>query len=164
MKVTEHIADIRQARWANPGETWGLVPTMGFLHQGHLSLVERARQENERVGVSIFVNPTQFNNPADLASYPRNQERDLAMLAAAGVDWVWTPAPDTVYPADYQTYVTVEQVTQMLEGAYLPRHFRGSDHGGGQTVQRLSTPSGLFWAKGRTTGGGHPPDGARFEF
>jgi pantoate--beta-alanine ligase len=125
MKVTAHITEIRQARWQNPGQTWGLVPTMGFLHPGHLSLVKRARQENERVGVSIFVNPTQFNNPADLASYPRNLERDLAMLVAAGVDWVWTPAPDTVYPADYQTYVTVEQVTQMLEGAHRPGHFRG---------------------------------------
>jgi pantoate--beta-alanine ligase len=125
MKVTETIADTRQARWQNPGETWGLVPTMGFLHAGHLSLVERARQENQRVGVSIFVNPTQFNNPDDLASYPRNTARDLAMLKAAGVDLVWTPGPDIVYPADYQTYVTVEQVTQMLEGEHRPGHFRG---------------------------------------
>ena len=83
MKVTEHIPDIRAARWADSVAAWGLVPTMGYLHAGHLSLVERARAENDRVAVSIFVNPTQFNNPADLATYPRNLAQDLALLAQA---------------------------------------------------------------------------------
>jgi pantoate--beta-alanine ligase len=125
MKVIADIAEIRAERWAEPQASWGLVPTMGYLHEGHLSLVARARQDNDRVGVSIFVNPTQFNNPADLETYPRNTERDLALLKQAGVDLVWMPPPDIVYPADYQTYVLVEEVTRPLEGAHRPGHFRG---------------------------------------
>ena len=119
------ITDIRRERWANPQLTWGLVPTMGFLHEGHLSLVRQARQENDRVAVSIFVNPTQFNNPDDLTTYPRNLERDLALLAQAGVDLVWTPSPELVYPPGYQTYVEVEEVSRYLEGPARPGHFRG---------------------------------------
>ncbi len=125
MKVTDQISEVRAARWANPAATWGLVPTMGYLHPGHISLVERARAENERVAVSIFVNPTQFNNPADLATYPRNLEQDLALLAQAGADLVWTPSAEQVYPAGYQTYVEVEETTKPLEGSHRPGHFRG---------------------------------------
>lgn len=125
MSVFEAINDIRRQRWADPLATWGLVPTMGYLHEGHLSLVQRAREENDRVGVSIFVNPTQFNNPNDLLAYPRDVERDLAMLKEAGADLVWTPPPDIVYPPGYQTYVEVEEVTRPLEGAARPGHFRG---------------------------------------
>lgn len=125
MKIFPNITDIRRQRWADPQATWGLVPTMGFLHEGHLSLVQRARQENDRMGVSIFVNPTQFNDPKDLAAYPQNLERDLSLLANEGVDLVWTPSPDSVYPANYQTYVEVENVTRPLEGAHRPGHFRG---------------------------------------
>jgi pantoate--beta-alanine ligase len=125
MKVFTEINDIRQARWTDPTISWGLVPTMGFLHEGHLSLVDYARQQNDRVGVSIFVNPTQFNDPKDLDVYPRNLERDLAMLEKAGVDLVWTPSPGIVYQAGYQSYVDVEDITQLLEGAARPGHFRG---------------------------------------
>lgn len=125
MKVTDSIQSIRTYRWAKPGETWGLVPTMGYLHDGHLSLVRRARQENDRVGVSIFVNPLQFNEAADLDRYPRDMVRDLSLLEAEGVDAVWTPTPEMMYPAGFQTYVDVEQVTQGLEGAARPGHFRG---------------------------------------
>jgi pantoate--beta-alanine ligase len=125
MNVCTEISDIRTRRWAEPLTTWGLVPTMGYLHEGHLSLVRRARQENDRVGVSIFVNPTQFNNPNDLVAYPRDMERDLALLREAGVDLVWTPMPEMVYPPGYQTYVEVEEVTRPLEGAARPGHFRG---------------------------------------
>jgi pantoate--beta-alanine ligase len=98
---------------------------MGYLHEGHLSLVRRAREENDRVGVSIFVNPTQFNNPSDLTAYPRNMDHDLALLREAGAELVWTPTPDIVYPPDYQTYIEVEDVTRPLEGAARPGHFRG---------------------------------------
>lgn len=124
MQVVSTLADLRAARAAMPG-TFGLVPTMGYLHQGHLSLVQRARAECNHVGVSIFVNPTQFGPTEDLAKYPRDLPRDLAMLEHAGVDIVWTPAPDQVYPRDYQTYVIVEKVTQGLEGERRPGHFRG---------------------------------------
>lgn len=125
MNTFTTIEDISTARWANPSERWGLVPTMGFLHEGHLSLVRQARQDNDRVGVTIFVNPAQFNQATDLENYPRNLERDLAMLAEEGVDLVWTPTPDIVYPADYQTYIEVETVSKPLEGAARPAHFRG---------------------------------------
>lgn len=125
MNVFTEISDLRSQRWADPSTTWGLVPTMGYLHQGHLSLVRRARHENDRVGVSVFVNPTQFNNPNDLAVYPRDMERDLALLREAGVDLVWTPTPEIVYPPGYQTYVEVEEMTRPLEGAARPGHFRG---------------------------------------
>lgn len=125
MKVFSKVNDIRAQRWADPLVTWGLVPTMGYLHEGHLALVRRAREENDRVGVSIFVNPIQFNNPNDLTAYPRNMERDLALLQEAGADLVWTPTPDIVYPPGYQTYIEVEEVTRPLEGAARPGHFRG---------------------------------------
>jgi pantoate--beta-alanine ligase len=98
---------------------------MGALHEGHLSLVRRARAENDRVGVSIFVNPIQFNRRDDLEAYPRQLEHDSALLAAEGVDLIWAPPEAEVYPPGYQTYVTVEEVTQPLEGAARPGHFRG---------------------------------------
>lgn len=125
MEIFEEIEPLRRARWSDPALTWGLVPTMGYLHEGHISLVQQARQENERVGVSIFVNPTQFNDPKDLMAYPRNMSRDVALLKAEGVDLVWSPPPEVVYPANYQTYVEVEEVTRPLEGAARPGHFRG---------------------------------------
>jgi pantoate--beta-alanine ligase len=98
---------------------------MGFLHEGHLSLVRRARDECDSVVVSIFVNPTQFGPHEDLSTYPRDLPRDLAMLEAEDVDLVWMPTPEVMYPPDFQTWVTVEQVTQRLEGAMRPGHFRG---------------------------------------
>lgn len=125
MHVFSTIDDVRRRRWAEPQATWGLVPTMGFLHEGHLSLVRRACQENDRVGVSVFVNPTQFNDPGDLATYPRDTERDLALLEAEGVDLVWLPSNDIVYPPGYQTFVKVDEVARVLEGTARPGFFRG---------------------------------------
>ena len=125
MQVVADIAAVRRVRHADPSATWGLVPTMGFLHEGHLSLVRQARRDNARVGVSIFVNPAQFHNPGDLATYPRDPERDLALLEREGVDVVWAPSPAQVYPAGYQTYIHVEEVSRPLEGAARPGHFRG---------------------------------------
>ncbi len=125
MHVFSEIDPVRQTRWNDASVSWGLVPTMGFLHNGHLGLVRRAREENDRVGIGIFVNPTQFNNPDDLTTYPRNLDQDLSLLEEAGVDLVWTPSPEIVYPADFQTYIEVEQVSQPLEGAHRPGHFKG---------------------------------------
>lgn len=124
MQVVSSISDLRAARNSMTG-TFGLVPTMGFLHAGHLSLVRRARTECGHVGVSIFVNSTQFGPTEDLAKYPRDLPRDLALLEQAGVDLVWTPPADIVYPAGFQTFVTVENVSKGLEGARRPGHFRG---------------------------------------
>lgn len=124
MRLVRTKADARRER-QQAGGTWGLVPTMGYLHAGHVSLVERARAENDHVAVSIFVNPTQFGPAEDLAAYPRDLDRDLALLQRAGADLVWTPSAEEVYPQGFQTYVTVEDVTRPLEGAARPGHFRG---------------------------------------
>jgi pantoate--beta-alanine ligase len=125
MKFTTIIADVRRERWHDAGLSWGLVPTMGALHEGHLSLVRLAKQQNDRVAASIFVNPKQFNNPADLAKYPRNTGADLDMLRAEGVDLVWSPPVEEVYPPGFQTTITVEEVSKPLEGASRPGHFAG---------------------------------------
>jgi pantoate--beta-alanine ligase len=98
---------------------------MGFLHAGHISLVKQARAECASVAASIFVNPTQFAPSEDLAKYPRDLPHDLALLEAAGVDLVWTPSPEGMYPPRFQTWVEVEGLTKVLEGAVRPTHFRG---------------------------------------
>ncbi len=103
----------------------GLVPTMGYLHDGHISLVGQAKRECKSVIATIFVNPTQFGPNEDLDKYPRNLERDLKLLEAAGVDIVWTPTADVMYPVSYQTWVEVEKLTKPLEGSMRPGHFRG---------------------------------------
>ena len=107
------------------GGALGLVPTMGFLHEGHLTLVRRAAAENDATAVSIFVNPTQFAPGEDFERYPRDEERDLALLREAGVGAVYLPSPEAMYPEGYQTYVTVEEVSMPLEGERRPGHFRG---------------------------------------
>jgi len=124
MQLLNTIEEFRQAKSAFTGP-WGLVPTMGYLHAGHLSLVKRARAENDRVAVSIFVNPTQFGPNEDLAAYPRDLDRDLKLLEPLGVDLVLNPTPEMMYPPNFQTYVTVEEITKYLEGAARPTHFRG---------------------------------------
>ncbi|HLV34341.1 MAG TPA: pantoate--beta-alanine ligase [Spirillospora sp.] len=124
MEIAESIDDLRTARARLTGSV-GLVPTMGALHEGHLALVRRARSDNDAVIVTIFVNPAQFNDPKDLATYPKTLECDLALLRDSGVALVFTPTAEVMYPPGYQTYVTVEQITQMLEGAHRPGHFRG---------------------------------------
>jgi pantoate--beta-alanine ligase len=98
---------------------------MGYLHEGHLSLIRRARQECDHVVVSIFVNPTQFGPNEDLSRYPRDIERDLSLIEPLGVDLVWTPTAEVMYPKGYQTWVEVEAMTRPLEGAMRPGHFRG---------------------------------------
>jgi pantoate--beta-alanine ligase len=124
MKVVESIEDLRLER-KGLAYPVGLVPTMGYLHEGHLSLVRRARAECGGVIVSIYVNPTQFGPREDLAKYPRDLQHDLKLLEAEGVDLVWTPSDETMYPDGYQTWVEVEKITKVLEGAIREGHFRG---------------------------------------
>jgi len=103
----------------------GFVPTMGYLHAGHLSLAHRARAENDRVVMSIFVNPTQFGAGEDYAVYPRDLDRDAALARSAGVDVLFAPAAAVIYPAGHSTYVAVEGLTEPLCGRSRPTHFRG---------------------------------------
>jgi pantoate--beta-alanine ligase len=110
---------------AGKGKTIGIVPTMGFLHEGHLSLVRRAKKEADVVVTTIFVNPTQFGPGEDLAKYPRDQKGDIRKIKSAGGDIVFIPRAADIYPADFQTYVSVEELTRTLEGASRPTHFRG---------------------------------------
>ena len=124
MKVVSTLQELHTARKAFQG-TVGFVPTMGFLHAGHISLVNSARAGCTNVVASIFVNPTQFGPNEDLAKYPRDLPRDLAMLEAAGVGLVWTPTVEGMYPTGYQTWVDVEGLTVGLEGEIRPGHFRG---------------------------------------
>ncbi|HUI89442.1 MAG TPA: pantoate--beta-alanine ligase [Anaerolineales bacterium] len=124
MMIVSTLDELHSARPLLDGKL-GLVPTMGYLHEGHLSLVRRAKSDCDSVAVSIFVNPTQFGPNEDLSKYPRDLERDLHLLEEAGVDLVWTPTPEIVYPAGYQTWVQVEEMTRPLEGAERPGHFRG---------------------------------------
>src|SRR5512138_2959593 len=124
MRTVVTLSDLRSARRSFAG-TVGLVPTMGFLHEGHLSLVRRARQECDHIVVSIFVNPTQFGPQEDLSKYPRDLDRDLSLLRPLGVDLVWMPSAEVMYPQGYQTWVEVERITRPLEGARRPGHFRG---------------------------------------
>ncbi len=124
MQTVTTLSELRAAR-AQLVEPVGFVPTMGYLHEGHLSLVRRARTECASVVASIFVNPTQFGPGEDLNTYPRDLPRDQRLLENEGVDLVWTPTPAVMYPEDFQTWVTVEKVTQPLEGARRPGHFRG---------------------------------------
>lgn len=123
MQVIETIAEFRKVRgrWVQ----LGLVPTMGYLHEGHLSLVRRARQECGAVAVSIFVNPTQFGPNEDFARYPRDLSRDLALLQEAETDLVFTPTAAEVYPVGHATAIEIGAVTDVLEGAVRPGHFAG---------------------------------------
>ena len=123
MQVLTTVAAVRAAR-AGLGDL-GLVPTMGYLHDGHLSLVAQAKGECSAVAASIFVNPTQFGPNEDLSRYPRDVPRDLALLEAAGVDLVFTPEPAQMYPAGFDASIVVGGVTGRLEGAVRPGHFAG---------------------------------------
>ena len=124
MQVLTTIRDFQDAR-RQLNATLGLVPTMGYLHEGHLELVRRARAENGALAVSIFVNSPQFGPEEDVDAYPRDMDRDLALLRAEGTDLVFTPSTVDMYPAGYDTWVEVGQLARGLEGAHRPGHFHG---------------------------------------
>ena len=124
MMVAETIADMKRSR-LKLTEPVGFVPTMGYLHEGHLALVRQARAENPSVVVSIFVNPTQFGPEEDFGKYPRDPQRDLALLEKERVDIVFMPSVDEMYPPQFKSWVEVGEVAERLEGASRPGHFRG---------------------------------------
>jgi pantoate--beta-alanine ligase len=124
VKVARTIADVRSELTGHAG-TLGLAPTMGALHAGHLALLRAARAENETVVMSLFVNPAQFGERNDLAGYPRDEERDLAIARDEGVDLVFAPSVEEMYPPGFETWVEVTELGSMLEGSSRPGHFRG---------------------------------------
>jgi pantoate--beta-alanine ligase len=124
MKIVKTIAELRDLR-PKLAKPLGFVPTMGYLHEGHLELVRRARAENQTVAVSIFVNPTQFGPHEDFKQYPRDPERDLALLAKEGTDLVFMPSAEEMYPPNFDSWVEVGKLAERLEGAARPGHFRG---------------------------------------
>lgn len=124
MQVVGPILEIRALRQKVSGSV-GFVPTMGYLHEGHLALVKQARIENSAVIVSIYVNPTQFGPREDFGAYPRDLNRDLDLLRGEGVDIVFVPSDDEMYPPEFSSWVDVEKITEGLEGAFRPGHFRG---------------------------------------
>lgn len=125
--ILRRLDDLRTLRrdWMLKGETLGLVPTMGALHAGHLSLVEAAKSACDHVVVTIFVNPKQFNSPEDLANYPRTEHEDAEKLAPFGVDAIYVPDPDQIYPEGYATTVSLSGITEVMEGPNRPGHFEG---------------------------------------
>jgi pantoate--beta-alanine ligase len=127
MRTLRTVAEVRTAvgNARREGRTIGLVPTMGALHEGHLSLVRRAREDCDDVVVSLFVNPAQFNEAADLTAYPRDEARDAALAADAGAGLLWAPPVEEVYPPGFATTVSVSGVSEPLEGEHRPGHFDG---------------------------------------
>lgn len=127
MRIEDRIEAVRRQvkDWRKEGLTVGLVPTMGYLHEGHRSLIERAVKENDRVVVSIFVNPTQFGPNEDLESYPRDLQADSRLCEAAGASLIFHPEPVEMYPENYTTYVNTSGVTEELCGKSRPIHFQG---------------------------------------
>jgi pantoate--beta-alanine ligase len=124
VKTVRRIEGLRRELGSRAGPV-GLVPTMGALHAGHEALIRAARDENDVVVVSLFVNPAQFEEGADLAAYPRDEARDAELAAGAGADLLFAPPPEEIYPPGFQTWVDVERVSRGLEGEHRPGHFRG---------------------------------------
>ncbi|TIX83195.1 MAG: 4-phosphopantoate--beta-alanine ligase, partial [Mesorhizobium sp.] len=125
--IARTVSELRAvvAQWRRSGATIGIVPTMGALHDGHLSLVRKALERAERVIVTLFVNPKQFNSPADLIAYPRTESEDAAKLAPLGTHLLYVPDAEEMYPAGFATVVSVSGISECLCGAFRPGHFNG---------------------------------------
>ncbi len=125
--IVRRVSELREhvRAWKAMGQSVGVAPTMGALHEGHLSLARAAKKECDRVIVTIFVNPKQFNNPDDLKKYPRTEEADAALLRTVGVDMIFAPLPEEVYPEGFNSTVSVGGVSEPLEGRMRPGHFDG---------------------------------------
>ena len=127
MKIVETVAEVREQvkAWRKEGLTVGLVPTMGYLHEGHQSLIAKACAQNDRVVVSVFVNPTQFGPNEDLESYPRDLEHDAALCESTGAALIFHPTPEEMYPKGFCSFVDMDVLTKELCGLSRPVHFRG---------------------------------------
>lgn len=127
MKIAATVKEVREIvkQWKKEGKTVGLVPTMGYLHEGHKSLMEHSVRDNDKTIVSIFVNPTQFGPNEDLDKYPRDLERDKEVCESAGVDLIFHPETEEMYPEDFFTFSDMTTITEGLCGGNRPGHFRG---------------------------------------
>ena len=165
MKILRTVAELRQALEKPRAQgIIGLVPTMGALHEGHVVADARgARASATTVVASLFVNPAQFGDPADLQAYPRDEATDAEIASAAGVDILFAPAAEEVYRPGHATWVDVEGPARGLEGAFRPGHFRGVATVCLKLFLMVEPRPRIFWPEGRAAGGGRQPDGARFE-
>ena len=127
MQVVKTVKEVRDivSGWKREGLSVGLVPTMGYLHEGHRSLIEKSVSENDRTVVSVFVNPIQFGPSEDLASYPRDLQRDIDVVSSAGGDLIFHPEPSEMYPGHFTSFIDTSETTELLCGAVRPGHFRG---------------------------------------
>ncbi len=127
MKVVKTVKEVRDivAQWRKEGLTVGLVPTMGYLHEGHQSLIRKSAEQNDRTVVSVFVNPIQFGPTEDLEAYPRDLERDKKAVEEAGGDLIFNPEPEEMYPQHFTSFIDTTETTELLCGAVRPIHFRG---------------------------------------
>ena len=160
MQVVRTRAELRAALAAAPRPV-GLVPTMGWLHDGHARSSSRARAESATTVVTIFVNPRQFNEAADFTRYPRNEARDLAICEDEGVDLVFAPPVEEVYPPGFDTRCRVGAIAEPLEGAARPGHFDGVATVVAILFELVGAEHAYFGPEGRPAGAGHPADGAR---
>ena len=160
MNVVRTVAEAREALADRPGSV-GLVPTMGAFHEGHLALIRAARAECDTVVVSLFVNPSQFGANEDLDSYPRDEARDARLAEQEGVDLLFTPSAEEMYPPGYETWVEVTELGRRLEGAVRPGHFRGRRHRLPEALQHRPAGPRLLRPEGRAASGRPQADGAR---
>ena len=165
MKILTTIAQVREQvqAWRKAGETIGLVPTMGYLHEGHASLIDASHQQNTKTVVSIFVNPMQFGENEDFDSYPRDLEHDAALAEAHGADVIFHPEPEELYPAGFCSYVDMDILTKELR-VKPPHSLPRCLHGCQQTLSHCYTGSGLLWQKRCTATGCYSPYGNRSEY
>ena len=159
MKIVKTIDEVRSIvkGWRAEGLTVGLVPTMGYLHEGHASLIDASHRDNDRTVVSDFVNPMQFGPTEDLESYPRDLERDAALAEAHGADIIFNPEPSEMYHEGFSSFVDMTVLTQ--ERTQPPRTFPRSVHGGLKAFQHSKARPRIFRQKGRAAACSYPPHG-----
>jgi len=164
MQVTKTVEETRKQikAWKKEGKTIGLVPTMGFLHEGHASLIKKCREQNDIVVVSDFVNPTQFGPTEDLEAYPRDFERDSKLCESLGTDLIFCPEPSEMYH-DPHAFVSIDTLSETLCGKTRPIHFKGV-HSCNQAVPYCSPGQSIFRTEGCSAAGHHPQNGPGSEF
>lgn len=165
MEIYGEISKVRAAvkAWKKEGLTVGFVPTMGYLHEGHKSLIDAARKENDRVVVSIFVNPMQFGPTEDLESYPRDLKKDAALCEAAGVDIIFHPEPEEMYADGFCSYVDMNGLTTELCGKSRPIHFRGVQTVVLKLLPHCNSGPRILWPERCPAACRHPSHGQRLK-